>query len=97
LHRKAFVALAVCGYEKAAQTFYILCEHQVANLWGVNEMRGLFVKLFDYFEFDEFCAYPEELLKCISKLCDFERNLMFLDFKSMVQMEVYGLFAGAPE
>jgi len=84
LRRKAFVALAVCDEEKAAQACHVICEHQVAHLWRVNEIRDFFVKFFDYFEFDEFCAYPEELLKCISKLCDFDRNLVFLDFKSVV-------------
>jgi hypothetical protein len=75
--------LKVCGHKKTAQACHVFCEHQVLILWEVHEILSLFMKHLNYFRFNNFCSYPKDLLNCIGKLFDFERNLLLLDRESV--------------
>jgi hypothetical protein len=68
---------------KTAQACHVFCEHQVLILWEVHEILSLFMKHLDYFHFNEFGTYPKDLLNCIGKIFDFERNLLLLDLESV--------------
>ena len=66
-----------------AQAGHVLCEHQLFFLWEVNEIPGFFMQHLKYFHFDKLCPYPKDLLNCIGKIFDSERNLLLPDLESV--------------